>query len=174
MNEMEMNIVDRPGGEVLSYDERLPSKIRSMNLGPIIWKLTNEESELPESQRLTPAQALRLSEEYRRFLALAVLANGRTTTPSRTIDNFWHQHILDTQKYYDDMMEIFGHMMHHFPYLGVRGEADKERLLDAYEDTKLRYAEMFGEVPTDVWGFAAHCGSSHCSSISKCTSVDIH
>ena len=110
-----VDIETRPGGVVVSHDERLPDVIRSLNLGPIIWKLSSEGSEVPESERLSEAQALRLSEEYRRFLTLAVEGDGRTTTPSRTIDQFWHQHILDTKKYYEDMKAVFGHMMHPEP-----------------------------------------------------------
>lgn len=120
MKENDIDASSRPGGVVVSHDERLPEKIKQLNLGPIIWKLTSSESEVPEKDRLTPAQALRLSEEYRKFLTIAVEGDGLVTTPSRTLDIFWHQHILDTKKYYDDMINIFGHMMHHFPYLGVR------------------------------------------------------
>lgn len=156
--------ITRPGGTVISSDNRLPEKIRNLNLGSLLWKLTNEESEAANEVDWTEQQVLRVIEEYRKFLALTLDGQGKITSPSHNIDIIWHHHILDTKKYYEDMMDIFGHMIHHFPYLGVRGSADRQILLNGYDDTLKRYAEKFGEVPKDVWGEAAHCGSSHCSS----------
>ena len=39
------------------------------------------------------------------------------------VDEFWHQHILDTRKYRDDCENIFGHYMDHTP--GLDPEAQK-------------------------------------------------
>jgi len=157
--------ITRPGGNVVSNDPRIPEKIRNLNLGAILWKLTNEDSEAANEVDWTEAQVLRVIEEYRKFLTLTLEGQGKITSPSHNIDVIWHHHILDTKKYYEDMIDIFGHMIHHFPYLGVRGSADRQILLDGYEDTLKRYETRFGTVPKDVWGEAAHCGSSHCSSI---------
>lgn len=154
----------RPGEVSISNDEKLPEKIRNLDLGPIKFKLLNEDSEVDWSE----ARISAVEEEYRRFLTLADEGNGRPTSPSRNVDVFWHHHILDTEKYYNDMMSVFGHMMHHFPYLGLRSEEDKGLLYEAYRDTRMRYLERFGELPPeDIWGLMAHCGSSHCSG-SKC------
>lgn len=161
--------ITRPGGIVISNDNRLPEKIRNLNLGPIIWKLTCDDSEAANEVDWDEKQTMRVSEEYRKFLALTLEGEGKITSPSHNIDVIWHHHILDTQKYHEDMEHIFGHMIHHFPYLGVRGSADRQILLDGYQDTLNRYEKMFGEVPRDVWGEAAHCGSSHCSSPTKCS-----
>jgi hypothetical protein len=159
----------RPGGVVTSNDERLPEKIKNLNLGPIIWKITDKEEGVCEVD-WTPSQALRVSEEYRKFLALTTEGGEQiNTAPSRNVDVMWHYHILDTAKYYHDMHEIFGHIVHHFPYLGVRGSDDQRILLAAYEDTLKRYEVRFGKPPEDVWGQAARCGVSSCSSISNCT-----
>lgn len=161
----------RPGGLIVSRDSRLPETIQNLNLGPIIWKLTDEESESSGEVDWTVKQTLRVSEEYRKFLCLSLEGDGRVTSPSMNIDIIWHHHVLDTAKYYDDMHKIFGHMLHHFPYLGVRGSEDRQILLDGYEDTLQRYEERFGEVPKDVWGAAAKCGVSTCSTPTNCTTV---
>lgn len=155
-----LNTNNRPGTSSVSTDQHLPEKIRNLDLGAIKFKLLYEDSEVDWSEkRVDEVEA-----EYRRFLALADEGNGRPTSPSRNIDVFWHQHILDTEKYYNDMMLVFGHMMHHFPYLGSRSEEDQELLYEAYRDTRKRYLDKFGELPReDVWGLMAHCGSSHCS-----------
>ncbi|MEQ8370679.1 MAG: hypothetical protein RIE31_09610 [Alphaproteobacteria bacterium] len=160
---------NRPGGTVVSQDERIPETIRNINLGPMVWKLTDPESESSHEVDWTVAQTVRVCEEYRKFLTLSLLGDGRITAPSRNIDIIWHQHILDTEKYHADMQTVFGHMLHHFPYLGVRGSDDRQVLLDAYEDTKKRYEERFGPVPEDVWGMAAHCGVSSCSTPTNCS-----
>ena len=41
-------------------------------------------------------------------------------------------HILDTRKYAADCEAAFGHFVHHFPYLGLRGEEDTKALEAAF------------------------------------------
>ncbi|WP_422026282.1 glycine-rich domain-containing protein [Roseovarius sp.] len=170
MTSDEVTFSQRPGDPVFSSDDRLPVSIRELDLGPIVWKLTSDESESASEVDWSTKQTLRVCEEYRKFLTLSLEGNGKVTSPSRNIDIIWHHHILDTQKYYEDCHRIFGHVVHHFPYLGVRGSADRQILLDAYEDTKKRYCARFGQVPEDVWGMAAHCGVSTCSTPTNCSS----
>jgi hypothetical protein len=62
--------------------------------------------------------------EYKRFLALKRKYPENDIVPHRNIDTFWHQHILDTQKYQDDCTNLFGYFVHHFPYFGMNGVAD--------------------------------------------------
>jgi hypothetical protein len=124
----------------------------------------NPEEGVPAEVDWTEGQAETVIEEYRKFLTLAHEGDGKVTTPSKNIDIIWHTHVLDTQKYYTDVVNIFGHMVHHFPYLGVRGSKDREVLIAGYVDTLKRYKDRFGRTARkDVWGKAAHCGSSHCS-----------
>jgi hypothetical protein len=63
----------------------------------------------------------------------------------------WHRHILDTRAYAEDCERIFGGFMHHFPYFGMRGDADAEALADAYDETLRCYREAYGEPPADTW-----------------------
>ena len=65
--------------------------------------------------------------------------------PPKDIDTFWHGHILDTQAYMRDTAAIFGQYVHHYPYFGMRGKADHQKLLDAFENTKRIYREEYGE-----------------------------
>jgi hypothetical protein len=137
---------------------------RQLDMGPIFFSLTNPEPGEPHRVEWSPEQWMRTVEEYRKFLTLAHEGKGMATVPSRNVDLVWHTHVLDTAKYYDDMMKTFGHIVHHYPYFGVASNEDRHALLDAYQDTKKRYLERFGELaPEDVWGLAARCGSSHCS-----------
>ncbi|GGY83730.1 hypothetical protein ACFFTM_05820 [Pseudoduganella plicata] len=64
------------------------------------------------------------------------------TAPLQDVDTFWHYHILDTLKYAADCQAVFGYFLHHFPYIGLRGEEDEaahhrvgERMKELYEAT---------------------------------------
>ncbi len=60
----------------------------------------------------------RVEKEYRQFLYLIVTHPGETVVPwSRDVDDFWHEHILNTAKYAADCDAIMGCMIHHNPHL---------------------------------------------------------
>ena len=80
--------------------------------------------------------------EYRRFLFLMKVFPNEPTAPLVDVDTFWHYHILDTVKYAGDCQKVFGYFLHHFPYVGMRGDADEaalqrmgERMAAIYEFT---------------------------------------
>src|SRR5690348_6082207 len=58
---------------------------------------------------------------YRQFLKLIAKYPDAPVVPSQAVDEFWHMHILDTQRYGVDCERIFGYMVHHDPYLGIDG-----------------------------------------------------
>lgn len=62
---------------------------------------------------------------YRSFLWLCWAYPDENIVPNSVIDQFWHLHILDTRRYADDCQKIFGRMLHHNPYLGLRDDQDK-------------------------------------------------
>jgi hypothetical protein len=84
--------------------------------------------------------------EYVRFLFLLQRKPGFMLIPWRNeegqddLDQFWHQHILDTAKYAADCNALFGRMIHHNPHV-VRGSGDET---DAVEKTQRLYARTFG------------------------------
>ena len=81
--------------------------------------------------------------QYRRFLFLCATV-GKGIVPTKDIDEFWHYHILDTRKYAEDCEHAFGFFLHHFPYLGMRGEEDAALLKQYFENTKELYHQEFG------------------------------
>jgi hypothetical protein len=89
--------------------------------------------------------------EYRKFLALKLVYPDADVVPCGIVDEMWHAHILDTIAYRADCEVMFGRFLDHFPYFGLRGEADAHALADAYEDTLARYHDAFGEPPEDTW-----------------------
>ena len=64
---------------------------------------------------------------YRQFLKLAAKHPDAPIVPSEEVDEFWHMHILDTQRYSADCERIFGYMIHHDPYSGLDGALDEAR-----------------------------------------------
>jgi hypothetical protein len=57
-----------------------------------------------------------LEKEYRQFLYLISTNPGQTVVPwSQELDDFWHEHILDTAKYARDCEAIWGRFIQHNP-----------------------------------------------------------
>ncbi len=102
--------------------------------------------------------------EYRKFLALQLMHPLADIVPCGIVDEMWHRHILDTVAYREDCDAIFGQFLDHFPYFGMRGEADAQALNDAYADTLDRYRAAFGEPPAETWisSDASKCSRKAC------------
>jgi hypothetical protein len=115
--------------------------IDTLDLEPIKVKLMHEES--GEGWSLEHANAV--EREYRRFLYLMKKYPDEEAAPLMDVDTFWHYHILDTMKYAADCEAVFGHFLHHFPYVGLRGEADEEAHRQMGERMRVLYEETFGE-----------------------------
>ena len=81
---------------------------------------------------------------YRQFLKLAAKYPEAPVVPNEAVDEFWHMHILDTQRYAADCERIFGYIVHHDPYMGIDGEEDEARLLEAAKRSDTLFAREFG------------------------------
>lgn len=115
--------------------------IAQLDLEPIKVKLMHEES--GEGWSLEQASAVEF--EYRRFLYLMKMFPNEQTAPLMDVDTFWHYHILDTMKYAVDCDKVFGYFLHHFPYIGLRGEDDVAAHRRVGDRMKELYEETFGE-----------------------------
>ena len=114
--------------------------VASIDLDPIKFKLMNSTEGINWSRE----KADRVEIEYRQFLELCLVYCDQVIVPSKCVDIFWHNHILDTKKYADDCDAVFGYFLHHFPYLGTRGAADKAALTQQFEKSKLLLQTRFG------------------------------
>lgn len=85
---------------------------------------------------------------YCKFLALNIRYPNRKICPTGPIDEFWHAHILDTRAYADDCQRLFGHMLHHYPYFGMRGPQDRQDLELSFADSVELFIRSFGIDPT--------------------------
>ena len=127
--------------------------IAALDLNPIKVKLMHKES--GEGWSLEKANATEI--EYRRFLYLMKAFPNEETAPQVDVDTFWHYHILDTMKYAQDCEQAFGYFLHHYPYIGLRGEDDIANQEQAGDRMRELYESTFGE-PYLKQADAAWCG----------------
>lgn len=97
-----------------------------------------------DPERWTDAVIAEAEEGYRRFLALNLLYPEATLAVNRVLDEYWHNHILDTRKYAEDCDLVFGELLHHYPYFGLPGERDEGENVAAFGVTKKIWEEAFG------------------------------
>jgi len=126
--------------------DRKVQLIDGLDLEPIAFKLVHPE---PGETGMSVEEADELVKKYRCFLKLCAMYPEESIVPSKEIDKVWHVHILDTAMYMADCDAIFGFVLHHFPYFGLRGEADLEMLHAKGAETRELYLRHFGE---DMYG----------------------
>lgn len=117
---------------------------------------------LVEEKGWTAEMADEVEGLYRKFLALNVRYPDRKVCPSGPIDEFWHAHILDTRAYATDCDRLFGQMLHHFPYFGMRGPEDRAALEDAFSASVDLFIVHFGIDPTAGDSRARSCRPQRC------------
>ncbi|MEO8297457.1 MAG: hypothetical protein ABI574_06565 [Burkholderiales bacterium] len=139
--------------------------IEALDLGPIKLKATRKE----DGYGWTPEHADRMALAYKRYLILCAKYPLMTLAPDQDTDRFWHMHILDTRKYAADCDAIFGHFLHHFPYLGLRGADDEKALQSAFDSMRALLAEEFGTTghPHQAAFCAADAQPAFCAADSK-------
>ena len=94
--------------------------------------------------------ALRVVEEYKKFIFLAMAAE-HPVSPSESIDHAWHLHLIYTRSYWERFCgRLLGKPIHHTPSMG--GEADKRKFEGWYAKTCDSYEQMLGaSPPADIW-----------------------
>jgi len=145
----------------------LNEKFKALDLSPIKVKIMKEEC--------WDFQQLELAEKfYKHFLMLHALEPTKSIVPHKYIDTFWHYHMLDTRKYMTDCTTLFGHFLHHFPYLGMRGDEDKNRAKQLFTETNQLFKKYFNEgLETLATAFRDNNSLGGCSSCTMDCGVDI-
>ena len=134
--------------------------VMQLDLEPIKTKLMHVES--GEGWDMEKANAV--EKEYRRFLCLMKMYPDEDTAPLVDVDTFWHYHILDTMKYAVDCDRAFGYFVHHYPYVGMRGEDDAQFRIDSGERMHNLYEATFGEAyPATEPVQAESSGTAYCA-----------
>lgn len=129
--------------------EHLMAEIRRFRIGDPQRPLAFAERLMREN-RWPALHALRVIEEYRRFLVIAG-AGGHPVSPSPDVDEAWHTHILFTRNYWEDLCGgVLGAPLHHDPETGRPGQRGMYQ--DWYSATVRSYERIFGEEPpADIW-----------------------
>lgn len=94
--------------------------------------------------------ALGAIQEYKRFVYLGMVTSF-PVTPSKYIDDVWHQHIQFTRAYREFCDNVLGRTFDHNPELVALSE-QTEQFQDQYYATLCAYREEFGmEPPSEFW-----------------------
>ncbi|MFC4006942.1 glycine-rich domain-containing protein [Nonomuraea purpurea] len=113
--------------------------VAQIDLTPINAKLRHDDPEFWTDEVIAQAEL-----DYRRFLALNILRPATALSVNKTLDEYWHQHILDTRKYAADCDMVFGRFLHHYPYFGLEDEQEWQENLDLFAFTQDLWEEAFG------------------------------
>ncbi len=107
-------------------------------------------SRLARENGWSRAYALRVIEEYKRFVCLMATA-AHPVTPSDDVDQAWHLHMTYTRSYWDGMcQQIVGRPLHHDPTRG--GSDESAKFTGWYARTLETYRRVFKiEPPADIW-----------------------
>jgi hypothetical protein len=117
--------------------------VSQIDLAPINRKLQHEDPDFWTEETVAEAEAM-----YRQFLALNLLLPDTPFAVNKILDDYWHQHILDTSKYAADCQTIFGKFLHHYPNVGIEGDEDREENLEVFALTQQIWQETFGSSMT--------------------------
>jgi hypothetical protein len=113
-------------------------------VGRIDFSHINKKLQYDNPAFWTDERIAETEDAYRRFLALNLLYPGKNLAVSKRLDEYWHNHILDTRKYAEDCDFIFGSILHHYPYFGLPGEKDEGENIPAFAVTQQIWKETFG------------------------------
>ena len=141
----------------------LPLAVAQLDLQNIKRKLLDPE----EGAGLGPTEIALAELEYRRFLALHLLYPMASLVPNRLVDLMWHAHIMDTMRYSDDCIRLFGHVMHHDPYMGIDGPESVAELEYHFSETQKHYEKHFGSYPINQLA-GVRCKGHACHAPSAC------
>ena len=138
-----------PQLELRPFDKVLWARLETMEIDPPD-ATTRFHHRLKQYNKWTDEFAGRVTKEYRRFLYLAARA-GHPVTPSDTVDQAWHLHLIYTRHYWEELCgKILGLQLHHEPSAG--GAVESSKFERQYERTIESYQAAFGEMPpADIW-----------------------
>lgn len=96
------------------------------------------------TDRWVKKDALQTCQFYKNFLFLKKYGKEYEIPPSLDIDEFWHYHILDTEKYEQDCQAIFGYYLDHYPYFGIDANSNRQDLDNAFQTVQELHFKEFG------------------------------
>lgn len=127
-------------------DKNILDKIFSLDLTPIKNRIKNPKVGLGWSDEKIDL----VEKQYKAFLYLSYFNSDKILVPTNDIDDMWHTHILDTNKYIKDSNDIFGKYLHHYPYLWLRWEEDISLWNKSFNETKTLFKELWIDIVHEV------------------------
>lgn len=122
----------------MSTEKSTQNSIDAIDFSHVVNKLITQQGWLRKD-------AERVCRMYKNYLLLQKkYGKDHLLPPTQEIDEFWHNHILDTAKYHSDCMQIFGRYLHHDP----NTVTDKNSYLNAETAFNMMlalYLKEFGE-----------------------------
>ena len=129
------------------------TKITQLDLEPIMFRMVKHYDSLWDIDK-----TIRVAHLFKCFLWLVYKYPNAAIVPTQDIDKFWHEYLGDNSKYNPETTDLYGHILVHFGYYGMRGEADAQHRNKSFEFTLSLFQEQFGEFPY-LLGNASDCGA---------------
>lgn len=110
------------------------------------WELSNIRQRVQRRTGWSEEVLFYVEREYRRFISLAILMPSQMLGMAGPVDEFWHEHLLDTENYMMMCEDVVGTFVHHRP-------KDIGNATDAanYERTIFALKTYYGEAPEQIW-----------------------
>lgn len=120
----------------------------------------------------TREYADRIEAAYKSYLTMLAKypSDAEDIMLAKDVDEFWHTHILQTMKYVDDCMRVFGNYLHHAPHVGERSPEDLKRREENADKTRRLYEKEFGSEQAAVAAWAGD-GSSRAPAAYSAVSI---
>lgn len=112
-------------------------------------------AKLEKNLSISSAEALRSVTEVAKFLSLCAASN-ETLTPSKLVDDVWHEMILFTRSYQSICTRYLGRFVHHQP------SNNSEQEENQYLKTLSLYQKYYGTPDSKYWpmpGRSLSCGT---------------
>ncbi len=123
--------------------------IEQLDFSKMINKLINQSIPNPYNsyqwERVALEQAVNRYKKYL-FILVKYKNDYDMLPPTLEIDEIWHHHILDTQKYMDDCQFLYGQYLHHYPYFGLEEQGTNYKVIyEALQRTRKLFFLEFNE-----------------------------
>ena len=120
-------------------EAKIHSKVKALDLERIAWKVS------VDNPNMSPTEVIEAVKEYRKFLTLKIRNPRVKLVPTERIDMIWHAHILDTENYAKDCMNMFGEMLHHYPFFGEFSDDSQDQMDEMFNETSIAWAKVYDE-----------------------------
>jgi hypothetical protein len=127
--------------DISSNDRQRLNFVESWSLTSIRKRVAREMDWSVEFSRLVET-------EYRKFIFLASIRPQISYGMAGPVDQFWHQHVLDTQDYLAMCQRVAGRVIHHIP---VDSKSNTLSADNSYSKTLSDLNCFFGTLAQELW-----------------------